>query len=72
MGDRAGRRAHPTIHGLRATGILLRRAVGHEIDQIANDIGMSRQMVQHYMRFRDQMQVGAAAHARPKLVEKAD
>jgi hypothetical protein len=46
---------HPTIHGLRGTGILARAEQGYEIDQIANDIGMSRQNVQHYMRFRDQM-----------------
>jgi hypothetical protein len=32
---------------------------GYEIDQIANDIGLSRQNVEHYMRFRDQMKVGA-------------
>ena len=48
---------YPTIHGLRGTGILLRRAAGHDIDQIANDIGMSRQMVERYMRFRDQMEI---------------
>jgi uncharacterized protein (DUF433 family) len=45
---------YPTIHGLRSTGILIRRAAGHHVDQIANDIGMSRQMVERYMRFRDQ------------------
>jgi hypothetical protein len=49
---------HPTIHGLRGTGILARAEQGYEIDQIANDIGMSRQNVEHYMRFRDQMKVG--------------
>jgi hypothetical protein len=27
-----------------------------DVDQIANDIGMSRQMVERYMRFRDQME----------------
>jgi hypothetical protein len=50
---------YPTIHGLRGAGILIRRAAGHDIDQIANDIGMSRQMVERYMRFRDQMEVAA-------------
>jgi hypothetical protein len=63
---------HPTIHDLRGTGRLLRYGQGYEIDQIANDIGMSRQKVQHDMRFRDQMQVGAAGQARLKLVENRD
>jgi hypothetical protein len=60
---------HPTIHGLRGTGILARRAAGYDVEQIANDIGMSRQMVEHYMRFKDQMDVGAAGQARLKLVQ---
>jgi hypothetical protein len=47
----------PTIHGLRGTGILLRRAAGYEPAQIANDIGMHPNMVEHYMRFRDQVEV---------------
>ena len=38
------------------------------MDQISNDIGMSRQMVEHYMRFKDQMEVAAAGQARLKLV----
>ena len=50
---------HPTIHGLRAAGILARWASGYDVGQISNDIGMSPQMVQHYMRFKDQMAVGA-------------
>lgn len=57
---------NPTIHGLRGTGILLRYAAGNDIDQIGNDIGMSRQMVDRYMRFKDQMEVaqrGAASTA---------
>ena len=61
---------YPTIHGLRGTGILLRRAAGHDVDQIANDIGMSRQMVERYMRFRDQMEVAAMGQARPKLITR--
>jgi hypothetical protein len=61
--------ANPTIHGLRGTGILLRYSLGYEVDQIANDIGMSRQMVERYMRFRDQMEVAASGSARPRLVE---
>ena len=57
--------ANPTIHGLRGTGILLRYSLGYEVDQIANDIGMSRPMVERYMRFKDQMEVAASgAHAK--------
>jgi integrase len=48
---------HPTIHGLRGTGILARAELGYDTDQIANDIGMTRQNVTHYMRFRDQMKI---------------
>jgi hypothetical protein len=61
--------ANPTIHGLRGAGILLRYSLGYEVDQIANDIGMSRQMVERYMRFKDQMEVGAAGAARLRLIE---
>jgi hypothetical protein len=61
--------ANPTIHGLRGTGILLRYSLGYEVDQIANDVGMSRPMVERYMRFRDQMEVAASGNARPRLVE---
>jgi hypothetical protein len=42
-----------------------RCADGHDIDQISNDIGMSRPMVERYMRFRDQMEVAAAGQAKP-------
>jgi hypothetical protein len=60
---------NPTVHGLRGTGILTRYAQGYDVDQIANDIGMSRQMVEHYMRFKDQMQVAAGGRARLRLIE---
>jgi integrase len=60
--------ANPTIHGLRGTGILARRLAGHDVDQIANDIGMSRPIVEHYMRFRDQVEVAEAGRARLALV----
>lgn len=56
----------PTIHGLRGSGILVRMAAGYTTDQIANDIGMSRPMVDHYIRFKDQMKV--AAQGRLKVV----
>jgi integrase len=63
---------YPTIHGLRGTGILARRASGYDVEQISNDIGMSRQMVEHYMRFKDQMAVGAAGQERLKVVRGID
>ena len=43
-----------------------------EVPQIANDIGMSRQNVEHYMRFKDQMQVAAQGQKRIRLVSKED
>jgi integrase len=58
----------PTIHGLRGTGILLRHAEGYSVDQISNDVGMSRQMVDHYMRFKDQMEVAEQGRGRLRLV----
>jgi hypothetical protein len=60
----------PTIHGLRGTGILLRLSEGYDTDQISNDVGMSRQMVEHYMRFRDQMGLAADRRKRLRLVNK--
>jgi hypothetical protein len=60
----------PTIHGLRGTGVLLRWSEGYDVDQISNDIGMSRQTVNHYMRFRDQMGVAADGPARLQLIKK--
>jgi hypothetical protein len=58
----------PTIHGLRGTGVLTRWADGYDTDQISNDIGMSRQMVDHYMRFKDQMGIAVDGRKRLKLV----
>jgi hypothetical protein len=63
---------HPTIHGLRGTGILARGEQGYEVDQIANDIGKSRQNVAHYMRFRDQMKVAEDGRKRLQIVGKGD
>jgi hypothetical protein len=40
------------------------------VDQIANDIGMSRQMVERYMRFRDQMQIAVNGQARLQVVNR--
>jgi hypothetical protein len=46
--------------------------VKKDVDQIANDIGMSRQNVEHYMRFKDQMKVGAEGQKRLPLVTNED
>jgi hypothetical protein len=59
----------PTIHGLRGSGILLRHAVGYDTDQIANDVGMSRPMVEHYMRFKDQMEIATTGRERLRLID---
>jgi hypothetical protein len=64
--------AQYTPDGLRGTGILARAEQGYEVDQIANDIGMSRRNLEHYMRFRDQMKVGADRQKRLRLVNKED
>jgi hypothetical protein len=63
---------HPTIHGLRGTGILARAELGYGVDQMANDIGMTRQNVEHYMRFKDQMKVAAEGQKRLRIVSKED
>jgi integrase len=63
---------HPTIHGLRGTGILARGEQGYDVDQIANDIGMSSQNVKHYMRFKDQMKVATDGRKRLQIVGKGD
>jgi hypothetical protein len=60
----------PTIHGLRGTGILARHADGYDVDQIANDIGMSSQMVERYMRFKDQMEIAERGRARLRLIDR--
>ena len=60
----------PTILGLRGTGILARHADGYDVDQIANDIGMSSQMVERYMRFKDQMEIAERGRARLRLVDR--
>jgi integrase len=60
----------PTIHGLRGTGVLARWAEGFDVNQIANDVGMSRQTVEYYMRFKDQMGIAAEGRSRLKLVTK--
>jgi predicted transcriptional regulator len=51
---------------------LARAEQGYDVDQIANDIGMSRQNVDHYMRFRDQMKVGADGQKQLRLVTRED
>lgn len=63
---------HPTIHGLRGTGLLARAEQGYEVDQIANDIGMSRKNVEHYMRFKDQMKVAVDGQKKLRVVSNED
>jgi hypothetical protein len=62
----------PTIHGLRGAGVLAPWEDGYDTDQISNNIGMSRQMVDHYMRFNDQMGIAADGRKRLKLISKRD
>ena len=59
---------HPTLHGLRGTGILARAERGYELDQISSDIGMSPQMVARYLRFRDQMKVATDGQRRLRVI----
>ena len=66
---RASSQGNASLHGLRGTGILTRAEQGYEVDQIANVIGMSRQNVEHCMRFKDQMKVGADCQKRLRLVD---
>jgi hypothetical protein len=42
------------------------------VGQIANDIGMARQNVEHDTRFKDQMKVTADRQKRLRLVSKED
>jgi hypothetical protein len=56
----------------RSAAHLARAEQGYDIDQIANDIGMSTHNVNHYMRFRDQMKVGADGQKLLRLVGKED
>jgi len=65
-------RPKKTHKRLRGTGILARAEQGHDVDQIANDIGMSRQNVEHCMRFKDQMKVDADGPKRPRVVSYED
>ena len=51
---------------------MARAEQGYDVDQIANDIGMSRHNVDHDMRFRDQMKVGADGQTRLGLVTPED
>jgi hypothetical protein len=43
---------------------------GFEVDQIANDIAMSCQNVEHHMRFRNQMKVADQGRKRLQVVGK--
>lgn len=59
----------PTLHGLRGTAVVIRRHKGYEAQAIANDIGMSVQMVMHYTRFMDQMGAAEANRRRFEVLE---
>ena len=59
---------HPTIHGLRGTGILARAEQGYEVDQIASDIGHVAIERRTRMRFGDPMKVGAGGQNRLGLI----
>jgi hypothetical protein len=48
---------------------LARFAEGFDAGQIANGIGATRQTVDHYMRFKDQMDVAAAGRERLRLIK---
>jgi len=61
---------NPTIHGLRGAGVLLPWANGFDVDQISNDVGMSKQMVERYIRFPDQLDVAEAGRGRLRIVDK--
>ena len=57
MGDRTGRHALSDDPRAARHRDIAPAPAGISIEQIANDIGMSLQMVEHYLRFRDQMEV---------------
>jgi integrase len=58
-----------TIHGLRATAINDRRVVGTEDGAIADELGMSVNMVQRYLRFADK--IASARASRDRRERKA-
>jgi hypothetical protein len=58
----------PTIHGLRGAGVLIRMEQGFDSEVISNDIGMSLPMVQHYTRFRDQIDIAEQARRRLSVI----
>lgn len=64
--EESGKR--PALHGLRGSAVVVRRMAGAAHQQIANDIGMSIQMVMHYSRFMDQK---AAAERNIRLLDSA-
>jgi integrase len=53
-----------TIHGLRATAVCDRRLAGTEDGAIADELGMSVQMVAHYARFADKAASARASRDR--------
>jgi len=61
-----------TTSGCGLSRILVRGEQGYDVGQITNDIGVSRQNVQHYVRLKDQMKVGAEGQKRLRLVTNED
>lgn len=53
-----------TIHGLRASAVVDRRLDGTEDNGIANELGMSVQMVTRYARFADKSKLARASRDR--------
>jgi hypothetical protein len=68
VGDRSGRCTGPNDSRVAWDRISACHADGYDVDQIANDIGMSSQMVERYMRFKDQMEIAERSLARLRLV----
>jgi hypothetical protein len=44
------------------------RRMGYDTNQVSNDIGMSRQMIDHHMKFKDQMGIAADGEKHLKLI----
>jgi integrase len=55
------RKAGLTVHGLRASAVVLRRREGLSDQEISNQIGMSVPMVSRYSRFADQKDLAEAS-----------
>jgi integrase len=61
-----------TLHGLRATAVADRRLHGTEDNGIANELGMSVQMVTRYSRFADKSAQARASRDRRERAQNMD